>query len=339
MKALRITLYAIMALGVLGSLAYWQRYQIAWNILWVVKPSEQFSEVKPAPDYARASNWAFRTAPAGATASVFYVHPTSYFQGDAWNQQLAAGYEDRFLLDNLIPGQVTPFAAYATFAPHFRQAILYGLQNKSHGPEEIDLALKDVAAAFDHFLETAPTETVVVVGHSQGALLASGLLASLRDRPNVLRRIAAAYLIGWAIPEASMSSVIPLHACIDGDDMKCVISYNARDVGEHYIPPLVRHAVNVTENGYRELGDESIVCWSPVRAASAVTGACTEDGWLEISTPAADRFDFLMSKGWYHTVEISLFADELREDAVRRVQTHHAQNVQLNSDVSPPAGP
>jgi hypothetical protein len=328
MKALRITLYAIVALVVLGSLAYWQRYQIAWNMLWVVKPSEQFSVVGPAPDYAHAGNWALRTAPDGADASVFYVHPTSYFQGQAWNQPLAVGYEDRFLLDNLMPGQVTPFAAYATFAPHFRQAILYGLQEKSYGSEAINLARKDVAAAFDHFLETAPTETVILVGHSQGALLASGLLASLRDRPEVLRRIAAAYVIGWALPNSSLGGVIPLKACIGDNDVGCVISYNARDVGDHYIPGLVRHAINVTENGYRELSDEPIVCWSPIGADSVVSGGCTDDGWLEISTPPADRFDFLMSKGWYHTVEISLFADELRKDAQRRVQAHIAVSSQ-----------
>ena len=324
MTARRMVLYVIVALIALGALTYWQRYQIAWGMLWAVKPSEQFNEVEPAPDYARAADWALRTAPEGAMASVFYVHPTTYLRGATWNQPLAASYEDSFFQDALMPGQVEPFAAYATFAPHYRQAALYALQMKASGPDAIDLARKDVAAAFERFLETAPTDTIVLVGHSQGSLLLSGLLASLHDRPEVRERIAVAYLLGWALPTASMGDVIPFDVCADDDDTGCVISYNARDLQEHYIPPLVRHAINVTKNGYRALGDESIVCWNPIDANSVVTGVCSEDGWLETSTPPADKFSFLMSKGWYHTIEISLFAAELRADAARRIGARSA---------------
>ena len=322
MRALRITLVVLGLISVSAAIAFWQRYQIAWNLLWILKPSQAFHEVVPKPNYGRAADWAIRSLPDGTKASVFYVHPTSYLTGETWNQPLAAGYEDEFLLQNLMPPQVAPFSDHAVYAPHYRQSIIYGLQLIDPGPQAIDLAREGVASAFEEFLKSAPTDTIVIVGHSQGALLLSGLLHELRSRPEVMRRIAVAYLIGWAVPEASLNGVIPMGVCRGESDTGCLISYNARDAGDYYIPRLVRHAINVTDGGYRELENEPIVCWSPVRADSAVSGDCAADGWLEIKTPPEDHFDFLMSKGWYHTVEIPLFADELRSDASGRVEAH-----------------
>ena len=63
MKAIRVVLSVFVLLAAGAALLYWQRYQIGWNLLWVLKPSAPFSEIEPAPDYELAANWAIRTAP------------------------------------------------------------------------------------------------------------------------------------------------------------------------------------------------------------------------------------------------------------------------------------
>lgn len=317
----RRIIYTVVVIVVLGASAYWQRYRIGWNMLWLVKPGEDFSVVRPAPDYSRVDAWAMRTNPDDASASVFYAHPTSYLKGDTWNQSIAAGQHDSFLLEKIMPKQLEPFEDYAIFAPHYRQAIIYGVQLKDSGPEALRLARGDLAAAFEQFLIDAPTEKIILLGHSQGSLHLSSLLASLADRPEVLDRIAVAYLIGWPVPMASMVSVIPLPACTRPDQQMCVISFNLRSEQTYYIPEIFEHAVTAGKAGeYSELGNEPLVCWDPITESSAVSGKCTDDGWLEISLPPQDQINFLMSKGWYHTIEISLLGKELKEDAANRVR-------------------
>ena len=283
--------------------------------------SPECRAVEPAPDYTSADAWAVHRPETASGLSVFYVHPTSYIRATTWNQPLSQGRVDRLLFGQMIPKQVAPFAEHALFAPHYRQAAFYVLRALDKpAVRAIQLARGDVRLGFEQFLREAPTEKIALVGHSQGALHLMGVLASLSGRQTDLDRIVAAYLIGYPIPLTSVESgELALPLCATPKSTRCLLGYNARGPNA-YIPGLFLRVPVVDRAGYRHLGDEPIVCWSPIDALSAVSGACAEDSWLEL-LGVPERFTrFLMSKEWYHTAEIPLFERELREDLARRLR-------------------
>ena len=107
-----------------------------------------------------------------APAAVFFIHPTSYLDRAHWNAPLddaeANGRAALFLR-----GQASVFnEAGQVWAPRYRQATFGAfLTSQADAEKALDLAYRDVAAAFDEFLkEIGPDRPIILAGHSQGAL-------------------------------------------------------------------------------------------------------------------------------------------------------------------------
>ena len=133
--------------------------------------------------------------------AVFFVHPTSYIDRSAWNGPLDdADADARARL--FIKGMASPFnGAAEIWAPKYRQATFGAfLTDEPAATQAIDAAYRDVAQAFDFFLDSIdPDMPIVLAGHSQGGAHIARLLAERIAGTPLQQRVAMAYPVGWPI--------------------------------------------------------------------------------------------------------------------------------------------
>jgi len=215
----------------------------------------------PAPaaapnDYGKAESWLCRpgredacaidltttvVAPGGATTrepwaanpkapiDCFYVYPT-VSRDQTTISDMAIGDEER----NVVLQQFARFGSQCRlFAPMYRQVTLTGLRARLAGSRlELDrgTGYDDVRDAWNHYLAHDNNgRGVVLIGHSQGAMVLTQLLAKEVDGKPVQARLVSALLLGTSLPVPKGKDVggafqkIPL--CRAADQTGCVITY------------------------------------------------------------------------------------------------------------------
>lgn len=159
----------------------------------------------------------------------FYVYPTVSMDQSA-NSDLVAGNEER----NVIRQQFARFGSQCrTYAPLYRQVTLTGLRAVlAAGKVELDRgpAYDDVLAAWQHYLQHDNAgRPFVIVGHSQGAMILTRLIAEKIDGKPIQSQLVSAMLMGTTIPVAKGRDVggaftsIPL--CRKAGQTGCLITF------------------------------------------------------------------------------------------------------------------
>lgn len=292
-----------------------------------------------------------RTAQDGRAAAVFYIHPTSYLGRDRWNAALDdAETNGRAAL--FTRGQASAFTQIGqVWAPRYRQATFGAfLTSREDAARALDLAYRDVAVAFDRFVEGAGDRPIVLAGHSQGALHLTRLLKERVAGTPLAERVVAAYAIGWPISVPADLPVLGLPQCEAADQAGCLISYQSfTDDGD---PSLVFDAFDATPGlaGAPRAGTP-VVCTNPLTGAAggsapmeanlgtlvpsedlssgsltpaAVPATCEGRGLLRIGE-GPELGAYVLPGGNYHVYDYSLFWANLRADAARRLAAYQAR--------------
>jgi Protein of unknown function (DUF3089) len=326
----------------------------------IYDPGEPFQTMAlpPAPDYSNASGWLVRPdvnidpidIPGG---DIFVISPTLFLGRTHWNaptgsEKLKANFE-RIVL----PNYILPYkSAGRIYAPQYRQAALYTfLNNRDDSVLAMEFAYQDVRRAFEVFIaENPPERPIVLVGYGQGGLHAQRLLSEYFGA-DLRRKLATAYIIDYPFLLDNTSGLKP---CGRKQDTNCVIAFGAFEPKER---ARVRRFAGKTlvwnplENGsMQSVAGRPLLCvnpllwtmdsdYAPARlhlggvAAEGLgfetmpvpiphqTGAQCQDGVLLLDKPKLknlrrpSRFG-----GKYRTLSSNLFYEDLRVDAVRRVQ-------------------
>jgi pimeloyl-ACP methyl ester carboxylesterase len=314
-----------------------------------------------APDYASDTAWLAKPGlavdhsgwlPEGVirttsnqSAATFYVHPTTYLERDRWNASIDAAGEPAQRAAVFVETQAGAFNGISDiWAPKYRQAA-YGafLLKSGDAQKALDLAYRDVLAAFDRFLSAQPAgKPVILAGHSQGSL---HLLRLLADRKDALKgRLVAAYVIGWPVGRTSDLPATGLPACTAAAQTGCVLSWQS------FREPANTGLVTRAWVGTRGLAGtarsrEDMLCTNPLTGvadgsapASANHGTLLPDGGLTTATLEPARIGANCDKGFlmidgdvpnlgpyvlpgnnYHVYDYALFWGSIRADAERRL--------------------
>lgn len=236
----------------------------------------------PAPDFADDSAWALRGAATDpAQPAIFFIHPTTYWGGSAWNADVSPGADgtprERRLRDEAIPNHAGPFVqAGEVWAPRYRQSSLYAaLTHRYDARRARALAYSDVQRAFERFVTEAPAEApLVIVGVEQGGLHALGVLQHALRNERVRERLAAAYVIDQATPLDLFDGPLRhMRPCEAETDVRCVVSWGAvRADDNEEIRRFRRRSMTWTTGGRLEpTANRALLCVNPV------FGAQTED--------------------------------------------------------------
>jgi hypothetical protein len=209
-------------------------------------------------DYGKVENWLCRPGKAGDACAVdltttviagdgkltretfapnpkaaidcFYVYPT-VSTDQSPNSDMTADPAEQ----NVVRQQFARFAsACRPFAPMYRQVTLSGLRAAMAGGGRLSLdtgpGYEDVLDAWNHYLQHDNNgRGVVLIGHSQGAMVLTRLIAQEIDGRPVQSRLVSAILMGTSVPVVRGKDVggafksIPL--CRSAGQTGCVITF------------------------------------------------------------------------------------------------------------------
>lgn len=239
----------------------------------------------PAPDYSRRSAWALlpaspsRPVPGDGPADVFFVHPTTYSggdsRGDQWNAPITHRRAGRELAEVMLPNYAGPFARVGRiFAPRYRQASLYaGLSLREDAQEARRFAYGDIRAAFRTYLDRFNGgRPIILVGVEQGGALAALLLREeIARRPELLQRLAAAYLIQTVTPADEYGPGSPAPVCASPGQARCVVAYMPAPQSRPGVGRRILARALVWDQGgeLEPLGDRTPVCVNPLLGAAS----------------------------------------------------------------------
>lgn len=283
-------------------------------------------------------------------AAVFFIHPTSYLDRSRWNAPLDdAAANARAAL--FLRGQASAFnAAGVIWAPRYRQATFGAfLTNQAEAEKALDLAYRDVSAAFDQFVAEAGDRPIILAGHSQGALHLTRLLRDKVAGKPIARRVVAAYVVGWPVSRATDLARMGLDECTRPDQSRCLLSWQSfaepADTAQvldafdsttgfdgtprRDTPMVCTNPITGTANGAAaataNLG--TLVPSSDLASAALVPGSvparCAGRGILLIGDPPA-LGNYVLPGNNYHVYDYSLFWANVRADAARRLAAFEA---------------
>lgn len=326
-------------------------------------PSGHFVAAKAggAPDYALGENWIARpgladdpsrwvpdgvTAGAAGGAAIFYLHPTTYLMTDRWNAPLRPGGDSEFRIGLFAQSQASAFnGAGEVWAPRYRQAAYGAFLLKSEDAQRaLDLAYRDVAAAFDQFIAEAGDRPIILAGHSQGALHLERLLKERIAGKPIARRVVAAYVVGWPISSAADLPALGLPACTAQAQSGCLLSWMS--FGEPANAGLIFDQWQKTKglNG-GERRQPDTLCVNPVSGVAGgsapsadnpgtlvptadltsatlhpgTVGAHCDKGLLILDGAIPNLGPFVLFGNNYHVYDYALFWGAIRRDAERRL--------------------
>ena len=368
LKGLKIGMPHLMALA--GVLAVLLIAAVALQDAWfrfAIRPPGRFAAAKipPAPNYADRSAWAMMpdAPPAGAWETpwgvdVFFIHATSAYAGDAWNEAIDNPAARARLDNHILPNQAAPFLkAGPVYAPRYREAALEAEINVgSDADGAFEIAYDDVLAAFDHYLKAYNRgRGVIVIGVGQGGLYAIRLVKDRFESGELKERLGAAYIIDAALPADMIGKAILQPVCAAHDKIHCLVAWKAvlaDDAGARK-RFLRQSAVWTVDNTIAPSKGRDLVCVNPLSwtvgpglaprnahrggakarsvtdldpqiLSGTVSARCT-DGVLAIERPSSPALQ--PSAAWgaaYKTPEYNLFYADIAFNAAERARTASA---------------
>jgi hypothetical protein len=331
----------------------------------VMVPNVEYREVplKAGSTYANRDMWIARPdipgnpalwtppgvapSPAAPRASVFFVHPTSFLESTAWNAALD-DRESQWRAGLFVRSQASAFNSVgAIWAPKYRQAAFGAfLTTEDNANRALDLAYRDVLAAYEEFLRQAPPDRpIILAGHSQGSLHLMRLLQERVAGSPEARRIAAAYVIGWPVSMTVDLPHLALPACERSGQAGCIVSWQS--FGEPADPKMVTDVYDrsLGRNGEPRAGTR-MLCVNPLtgnagdsapREANrgtlfpnedftsaefrrgAAPARCDVRGFLLIGEDPPELGGHVLTGNNYHVYDYALFWANLRSDAEARL--------------------
>lgn len=232
------------------------------------------------------------TANAQAPIDCFYVYPT-VSNDQANSSDLAIGAEEQ----NVIRQQFARFASQCRpFAPMYRQVTLAGLRAAMAGGGRLSLdsgpGYSDVLGAWNHYLQNDNNgRGVVLIGHSQGAMVLTRLIAEEIDGKPIQSRLVSAVLMGTtvAVPKGKDvgGAFKNIALCRSADQTGCLITFATF---RSTVPPPAN-----TLFGRVPMDGMEAACTNPAALAGGsapLRAYLTGQGSL-IATPAAQKHEWV----------------------------------------------
>lgn len=234
-------------------------FLLALGACGVHNPSSPFVENTNSkiPDYSNLDSWAAhpkkddpsdRLASGGKIdgslkqADVFFLHPTSLighkkFQ-NIWNAEIADDKINQATDKGATLYQASAFNVVGNvYAPRYRQAHYYSYftEDTLSAKQSLDLAYKDVKAAFEYFLANHNEgRPIIIASHSQGTTHAIRLLSEFFDGKPLKDKLVAAYIPGMKVRLDQFETLPP---CERPDQLGCINSWRTYRRGFELFAP------------------------------------------------------------------------------------------------------
>lgn len=289
--------------------------------------SVENERVPDAPDYQDSTQWYITDRQ--ASADVFYIISTETgdymlpngeigHYADTYNDSLRAPlYGEMLGVDTLVSGKLN------YYSPYYRQCSLQSFENDSLATIRMPLAMEDVRRAFDYYLKHQNNgRPFIIAGFSQGAHIMLELLKEMDE--DTFQRMIAAYAIGITISETH-PHIVPAKGA---DDTGVTICYNSVRDTNCVIRNWTKSLVNINPVNWRtdSMSATLITEPSPLLPVSEqkkdtmTVHLDTASGLVIVKGYTAKDYvlPLLGIEGNYHTREIWLYRDQLRDNMTLR---------------------
>lgn len=291
------------------------------------------------PNYDKPSQW-YVTDRQGQ-ADIFYIISTEtgdYTNADGSICHYADTYADSLRapllgemqgVDTLLSGRLN------FYAPYYRQCSLQSFGSDSVARERLPLAVDDVRRAFAQYLKNNNQgRPFILAGFSQGAVIALQLMSEMNDE--TYARMVAAYIIGTNISQEMLDNNSRIRPAQGADDTGVTICYNSvRDESCSLWP---RSAVAINPANWHTDSQEATIITEP---SPLVPIDQQQKDTLKMHLDTASNLvivsgysamDYVLpligKEGNYHSREIWLYRDQLRENMELRASAFLKKIVQ-----------
>jgi len=313
--------------------------------LHVERYAESLEPLPAEPDYSKGEAWAalpWRADPADllprgrrvsegpGTADVFYLHPTIYEKGEAWNAPLDSATLNEAVDQWPLRHQASIFnGAGRVFAPRYRQAHIRVFAVKdSLSLAALQLAYSDIRAAFQHYLDHHDNgRPLIIAAHSQGSWHARWLLQEFFDGQPLQERLVAAYIPGMDIYPSDFKAIKPCESATDQHCYCTWMSYGAGFVpswlGYKEEPPSAIHPISWTtaldHTNERDMHRGAVRESFKNKNPGSITARLRPEGVLWVDQPHMFLVGRWLHRDNWHVGDFNLFWDNIRTNVHDRL--------------------
>lgn len=318
-------------------------------------PVVNFSDVElpAAPDYSKLEHWAahpdvadeadgvpldsLRDKQGAAKVDVFFIHPTTFRDLEAWNGDLADKELNQKTDESAMRHQASIFnGAGRVYAPRYRQMTYPGFFSKGEqrrtGFQAYEVAYQDVKLAFEYYLENENEgRPFILAGHSQGTAHGIRLVREFIDGKPLSEQLVAAYLVGWPFPADTFEVLRP---CENPGETGCYASwctfawdYFPEEAAGFYKDATCTNPVTWTleEETSPEEAHKGLVMQNFSKTYDRALEAKVEGGILWITKPDIPFKVFFRFQN-YHIADYNLFWLDVRQNAELRAANFLEKN-------------
>lgn len=209
--------------------------RIAPEYLSQVKGIEKYGE---RVDYSNPDNWLELPQNPDKPVDAIYIYPTVYGTLEAAGDDIA-DIDDTSMRMLAIYASVSQAGVFEescnVYAPYYRQFTVDSLLDMiDKSPESLYYcASQDIYNMLDYYFENLNEgRPFILAGHSQGSVWLSVILEDyMKEHPEYLENMVAAYAIGYSITEDYLERNLHLKFAQGAEDIGVIISYNTEGPG------------------------------------------------------------------------------------------------------------
>lgn len=319
-----------------------------------VVPTFSAQQQPAVPNYEHVASWAilpdsypenlkhWQTNTTNLEADIFYIYPTLNIEKKdlRWNVPVTDSIQNVKVIDKAVYFQASAFLnAGKLYVPYYRQAHLRSYtQYEKGGKEALNLAYSDIKEAFKIYLEKYNHgRPIILASHSQGTTHAIQLLKDFFDGKPLQNQLVAAYLPGIAIKKNAfehiklMTNPREIGGFVSWNTFKK--NYYPKKYEEWFKGKEVSNPIDWNNSNESDRSDHKGFLFTNDKLYAQALKVYVKDGVLWISLPHFPYRLLVLGKKQYHAGDINLFWEDIRENAVLRVESYlKKQMISENKD-------
>ena len=313
-----------------------------------VIPSFDSSDVPPIPNYNLESSWA--VLPSKYTeefkefassqldtleADVFYVYPTlnTDKEDPRWNAPINDLEQNDKVLNKAVLYQASALALLGkVYVPFYRQAHIRSFKMFNEGGKTaLEIAYADVKKAFEVFLSKYNKgRPIILLSHSQGTRHTMRLIADFFDEKELQNKLVAAYIPGIGVKPNLFKTIKPM---TKPDETGGFVSWNTYKKGYYpkddkywYDGSVTTNPITWDDSKVTTLEQHKGFLYTNKKIYDKALKIEVSDGLVWSSNPKFPMRLFMSPIKNYHSGDINLFWQDVKENAALRLNTYLSKN-------------
>jgi hypothetical protein len=301
-------------------------------------------------DYSSSNNWAvlpgnypenlkaYSVQNPQDSIDVFYVYPTLIVsdKDERWNVPINDSVQIKRVLNIAVRFQASAWGnSGSLYVPYYRQAHIRSYnQLENGGTTALLMAYSDVKAAFEYYLKHYNHgRGIILAGHSQGSTHISYLLKDFFDGKPLQKQLVAAYIPGVGLDKNQFKTIPFMENPNQTGGFVTWNTFKKKFDQEKYkwfkgkvvINPVTWDTTTIAE---RKLHKGFLYSNGKMYTNSFDTH--TDNGVIWISTPHFPYRYLTFTLRNYHTGDVNLFWEDIRENSLLRVQNYRSNKKNLD---------